>query len=398
VSEYKVKTKKKTAQVSLELMKLSKIDRDSFPSNELASKDLFLGDAWFSSIELAVLTRTEHDSNYIGVVKTNHSRYPKCYLEEVMRDWPGGSHINLSATVDGVELVATGYKYCRRKSLNFLWTKGAGHTEAGKPYEANWIDSNGNRSVRFVPRPAVISCYFERSNKIDVSNQMRQSELKLEKVWKTNCGYFRLLTTLIGCNVVDCWRSYRRHCSHQNRHKNVTLLDFISMLAFDMLHNDVKEPNRDLSLNINVMNHTTTSSAQNQLPIPPSMNEPPLPPNLFTTRVTPTTNSPPILGHSMYNEFADFCIRRELLIEEERIKHELITTVQLEKDTSTSTGYRTRRALCIHPECSRRTTKYCRTCDSGRRDRFWVCKHHECWHTLNNCNHTSPQSRQSGHR
>ena len=173
VSTFENKTNKKTARVSLDLMQVSKLDRSSKPDTDDSPKDLFLGDAWFSSVDLAILCRTKLDCDWIGVVKTNHSRYPKKYLEQIMSKWPGGSFLNLTATIDGVTLFAIGYKYCNRKNLNFLWTEGAGHTEPGSPYEASWIDSNGNRSVRYIERPSVVSCYFERSNKIDVSNQMR---------------------------------------------------------------------------------------------------------------------------------------------------------------------------------------------------------------------------------
>ena len=296
------------------------------------------------------------------------------YLEEVMKDWPSGSYLNMITNVDGVDLIATGYKYCNRKSLNFIWTKGAGNTEPGKPYEANWIDSNGNRCVRFVNRPAVISFYFERSNKIDISNQMRQSELKLEKVWKTNCGYFHLLPTLIGCNVVDCWRSYRRHCTDQHRHKEIDLLEFTSMLAFDMLHNDLTDE-EDVCLNINIMNHITTPAPM--LSPTPRMNQPTLPTNIERTRPNNAANS---WHRSMLDKLADFCMRHELEQEEARMRHILVCTRQREKDSSTSTGDRHRRALCIYPGCKKKTSRFCRACESGNRDYFWVCKHHKEWH------------------
>ncbi len=51
-----------------------------------------------------------------------------------MKEWPSGSYLNLETTVDGVGLVATGYKYNNRKVLTFLWTHGAGHTEPGDPH------------------------------------------------------------------------------------------------------------------------------------------------------------------------------------------------------------------------------------------------------------------------
>ena len=161
-NKYANVTKMKTAQVSLTLMEQSKVDRTATneDTNENASCDIFLGDSWFSSVELAVLARRIHDSDYVGIIKTNSGRCPKKFVEQKMKEWPGGSYLNLTTTIDGIELVVTGYKYCSSKVLTFVWTRGAGHTEPGDPYKAKWRDSNGNRCEQDVHRPSVISFYF----------------------------------------------------------------------------------------------------------------------------------------------------------------------------------------------------------------------------------------------
>ena len=89
-----------------------------------------------------------------------------------MKHWPGGSYLNLKATIKGVEIIATRYKYNAKKVLTFIWTRGAGHTEPGKPYIAKWRDHNGNHAECPIPRPAVLSFYFKRSNGIDIANIM----------------------------------------------------------------------------------------------------------------------------------------------------------------------------------------------------------------------------------
>jgi hypothetical protein len=385
VSKYASLSKKKTALVSLDLMDLSKVNRSS-NDEPAASNDVFLGDAWFSSIDLAILTKIQHNANYIGVVKTNHSRFPKKFLEDTMSGWPGGSYMNMTATVDGVKLYATGYKYCNRKALMFLWTDGAGHTEPGLPYEATWIDGNGNRSVRFIERPSVIATYFERSNKIDVSNQMRQFELKLEKTWKTNCGFFRLLTTLIGCNVVDCWRGYRHHCRPQHRHKYIDLMDFTSLLAYDMLHNEANDGSGDVYLNINAhVKHIQTSTPSTSSLSTASSTPQSISPSSTSAHASntssSTSNNTSIAGHQILDGFAEFCLNRELMMEDMRKRHELVLTTEREKDKSTISGMRLCRAVCIAPGCTRKTSKYCMECNSGNRSHFWVCKYHEAWHT-----------------
>ena len=152
--------------------------------------DTYLGDSWFASVDAAVELKKRFNANFIGVVKTNHSRYPKKWLEETMKDWPPGSHVVLETTHSDVALFACGYKYNKRKVCCFIFSKGAGHTEPGRCYEAKWKDENGNTMTRDIPRPQVISKYFTDSNVIDVFNQARQFDLRLEKFWVTDDGFF----------------------------------------------------------------------------------------------------------------------------------------------------------------------------------------------------------------
>ena len=78
-----------------------------------------------------------------------------------------------------------------------------GHTEEGKPYVAKWKDAHNNTRTRNVPHPDMISKYFGSSNVVDLFNQSRQFDLKLEKHWVTEDGYFRLITSLFGIVVTD---------------------------------------------------------------------------------------------------------------------------------------------------------------------------------------------------
>ena len=123
----------------------------------------------------------------------------------------------------------------------FIFTFGAGHTEYGDPYIAKWTDTNGNRCERQIPRPHICSLYFQNCNGIDVHNQMRQKELGLEKCWVTSDGYFHIITTLFGITVVDAWRGYKRSLMESHRHKNLSLLKFVDMLAYDMLNNKIQD-------------------------------------------------------------------------------------------------------------------------------------------------------------
>lgn len=119
----------------------------------------------------------------------------------------------------------------------FLATKDAGHTEKGVSYEARWKDDNNNTNCRQVPRCKMVSKYFGECNRIDSHNQSRQHDLKLEKQWITNDGYFRPFITLIGMTITDCWKGYRHHLNPNHRHKDMGILEFNSILARDLVEN-----------------------------------------------------------------------------------------------------------------------------------------------------------------
>ena len=136
----------------------------------------------------------------------------------------------------------------------FIFTEGAGHTESGEPYIAKWTDKNGNRCERRIPRPQVCSTYFTKCNGIDVHNQMRQKELKLEKCWVTANGYFRICTSLFGMVIVDGWRGYQRSTRPSHRHYNLSLMKFADMSVLDMLTNELDD---DVTLDDSISNFTT---------------------------------------------------------------------------------------------------------------------------------------------
>ena len=116
-------------------------------------------------------------------VNTAHSRSPKKYLDETMKDFPGGTWITLEtrAEKEEVGLISVGHKYNKKNVLTFVFTKGTGSTKSGKPYEVRFPDKYGNVCKRRIARPKVISTYFQYSNYVDLHNQARQFDLELEK-------------------------------------------------------------------------------------------------------------------------------------------------------------------------------------------------------------------------
>ena len=150
------------------------------------------GDAWFGSVKCAVAL-SQRGRAFVGQIKSNHSLFPKDYIEDKLKDAPGGTHIVLKATYQEVDIIAVGYRYSSKKTLHFILTSDGGSTTPGEPYEMKFTDTYGNIHVRDVDRPDVISCFFKDSNCVDKHNQARQFELGLEKNGS-------LMTRISGCS------------------------------------------------------------------------------------------------------------------------------------------------------------------------------------------------------
>ena len=142
-----------------------------------ASPDIFEGDSWFASVTTAQAIQ-EIEGCFRGIVKTAHILCPKEEIEEIMKPFPGGTHMVMESQNDnGSKIYAIGYKYSSKNVLCFIATEGCGSTKPGIPYEARWTDRHGNVQSRNIPRPYIVSQYFCLCNAIDCHNQARQFEL-----------------------------------------------------------------------------------------------------------------------------------------------------------------------------------------------------------------------------
>jgi len=193
------------------------------------------GNVWFGS-DRCTITMAQQGKAFFGQVKPNQSLFPKDYIEEALKDAPGGSHIVLKCTHQEVELIALGYQYSSKRTLHFIFISNGGSTTPGTPYEMKFTENFGNIQVRDVDRPAIISKFVQESNCVDKYNQARQSELVLEKKWLTDNAHFRLFTTMIGISATDTWKLAAFHwLLSYIQEKNNTILSFAGILAKQLL-------------------------------------------------------------------------------------------------------------------------------------------------------------------
>lgn len=213
---------------------------NSIPEEKRGERHGIRGDAWFGSVRTAnEVALRGHDG--VFQIKQYHASFPKDYIEEALKDAPGGVHILLEGTTqDEVKLIALGYRYSRKTALHFVLTENAGNSKPGIPYQMKYTDNFGNICSRYVDRPQVVSNFFASSNTIDTHNQLRQDNLKLEKKWLTQSPWFRLSTTLIGIVVTNSFLLCNYHkvinvgSSEQQEKKN-TIQRFAGILAHQLI-------------------------------------------------------------------------------------------------------------------------------------------------------------------
>lgn len=177
----------------------------------------------------------------IACVKTANALYPQAFIDKALKPLPAGSQIVLTSSDGGVELMAIGYKYNRKKVLFFVATRGAGITTPGQPYQQRFSDVHGNLVTREISRPAVVSDYFGVSPRVDNHNQSRQDDLALEELWQTHDCWFRLHCTFQGVLATDCWKACRMHCAQGHPLQGTSMGDFADYLVVALLNNNLSE-------------------------------------------------------------------------------------------------------------------------------------------------------------
>ena len=212
----------------------------SISDDEKQERHAIQGDAWFGSIgTCANVAKLKHEG--VFQIKQYKTLYPMAFIEDSLRDAPGGIHIALSGKhqTTGANLVAVGYRYSRKTILYFIAIENAANLSEGDPYQMKYADVFGNVQTRNVDRPEMISNFFSQSNVIDNHNHLRQFLLALEKKWVTQKAYFRLATTLIGMNVVDTYLLMRHHriidSGIKFDNERMTITKFAGVLAYQLM-------------------------------------------------------------------------------------------------------------------------------------------------------------------
>ena len=70
--------------------------------------DTLIGDSWFASVKTTRQVGIVFNGKFLGIVKTAHVSYPHKQIEEIMLDWPAGTHVVLRNCFDKKNILAIG--------------------------------------------------------------------------------------------------------------------------------------------------------------------------------------------------------------------------------------------------------------------------------------------------
>ena len=130
-------------------------------------------DECFGSVK-ATVAAMERGMDAVYQIKSNHSLFPKQYIEESLKDALGNCHIVLAGKHPSeADLATIGYRYNSKVTLLFVISKNAGSTRKGSPCEMKFTDVHSNVHVSLVDRPSAISDFFHDSNAVNKHNQAR---------------------------------------------------------------------------------------------------------------------------------------------------------------------------------------------------------------------------------
>ena len=200
---------------------------------------IVIADSAFSSVATAVALK-QHGTYFIGIVKTAHKMYPKQFMGT--HDFSKrGDHVALSANVQGHQLFAVGWLDGKRKDLVSTCGTTLPSTPATCTRQEVVVSADKGVStrpyLRTTPRCNIVASYFDNFHFIDVHDHMRQGILKLEQHWLTRNWVYRVLSTLFGVIVTDCY--YASGYIHPAEMSGVDFREYVDRLAYQLINSDV---------------------------------------------------------------------------------------------------------------------------------------------------------------
>ena len=200
-----------------------------------------IADSAFSSVDTAVALK-QHGTYFIGIVKTAHKTYPKQFMGTHHDFSRRGDHVELCANVQGPSYLlldgwmARGKTWCSLVAQHFQVLLQHAHTRRWwlQPMKGSVLILIYAQHLAATLLPPA---YFDNFHCIDVHDHMHQSILKLEQHWLTQNRVYRVLSTLFGVIVTDCY--YASIYIHPAEMSGVDFHEYVDRLAYQSINSAI---------------------------------------------------------------------------------------------------------------------------------------------------------------
>ena len=158
---------------------------------------------------------------FVGVVKTNTSKFPKKYLQELGEGLRRGEHRLMTSAVDvtaydGEQLVLKlrAVAWVDRKVFTFVASRGS--TEPGALIRRKRWNPTRGFFMKEVTRPRVVEELHDSFGAVDLHNRYRQAGYEFERIFRTANFEKRYLCFVLGAlltNAYAAWAWDLRRCN-----------------------------------------------------------------------------------------------------------------------------------------------------------------------------------------
>ena len=199
---------------------------------------LLVGDSWFAGCATAKALLEKLGVHFVGNVKTAHSGFPIDQLRWDLSKTERGDHVVYK--MEGEEhMCAVGWNDHHFKTFITTGSVSTAGTNAKRKRQTD----EGQTFYKEVKRPRVMQDYYEACGQIDLHNNFRQGQLRLEKFWRTTKWNSRVMTSILSSSMVDAFRAWEHHFppSEADRLEGDTgsrLKTFVARVIDEMLPTD----------------------------------------------------------------------------------------------------------------------------------------------------------------
>lgn len=81
-------------------------------------------------------------------VKNNHILFPQKYIEDMLKNYPGGTHIVMKGSHEEIDHIDLGYRYISKWTQHFIMAANAWTTKMGALYKTKLTDTFGNIHIQ----------------------------------------------------------------------------------------------------------------------------------------------------------------------------------------------------------------------------------------------------------